>query len=246
MTRKSHGAAIPDPEFVVNDPVRLLRLLQLTDSGFPTGAFTFSHGLEGLTTAGLIKNEADVAAVIAEHLREGFAGIECPATCHAWRAADARDVLRLIELDAWVDALKPVPVFRAGSVRTGRRLLESAAGVLTPPTLSELRERVTARDVQGHHAVVFGVVMAAVGVDEETAALALGAGYVNGLAAAAVRLGVIGQSAAQRIVSALHGTVARAVATGAATALDEMGGYMPLIDVAGLRHLALAGRVFAS
>jgi hypothetical protein len=32
----------------------LLRLLQLTDSGFPTGASAFSHGLEVLTAAVLL------------------------------------------------------------------------------------------------------------------------------------------------------------------------------------------------
>jgi urease accessory protein UreF len=32
----------------MDDASRLLRLLQITDSGFPTGAFAFSQGLEGL------------------------------------------------------------------------------------------------------------------------------------------------------------------------------------------------------
>jgi urease accessory protein len=230
----------------MDDSRPLLRLLQLTDSGFPTGAFTFSHGLEGLMSSGAVARERDVAEVIAVHLREGFAGIECPAMAHAWRAARIGDLAELSALDALVNAHKPVPVFRNGSIRTGRRLLESALGVTSGPVLDGFRARVHAGDACGHHAVAFGIVMEAAGVDEATAALALGTGFVNGLAAAAVRLGVIGQGAAQRIVAEHHDCLARCAMQGRATTLADMGAAMPMTDIAGLRQRGLSGRVFAS
>jgi urease accessory protein len=230
----------------MDDSLGLLRLLQLTDSGFPTGAFTFSHGLEGLMSTGAVASERDVAEVIAVHLREGFAGIECPAMAHAWRAARTGDLAELTALDALVNAHKSTPAFRNGSIRTGRRLLESALVVTSGPMLDGFRARVHAGDARGHHAVAFGIVMDAAGVDEATAALALGAGFVNGLAAAAVRLGVIGQGAAQRIVVEHHAYLARCATRGRATALDDMGAAMPMTDIAGLRQRGLSGRVFAS
>jgi len=229
----------------LDDASGLLRLLQLTDSGFPTGAFSFSHGLEGLVGSGSVAREPDVAEVIAVHLREGFAGIECPAMAHAWRAARHRDLTALAALDALVGAHKPIPVFRNGSIRTGRRLLESAAGVTAGPMLEDFRASIGA-GISGHHAVAFGVVMEASAVDEATAALALGAGFAGGLAAAAVRLGIIGQGAAQRILAEHHGLLADCAARGRATALDDMGAFMPMTDVAGLRQSRLSGRVFAS
>ena len=228
------------------DPGGLLRLLQLTDSGFPTGAFSFSHGLEGLVAFGAVAGTRDVAEAIAVHLREGFAGVECPAMAHAWRAARNRDLEELAALDALVGAHKPVPVFRNGSIRTGRRLLESAAGVTSGPMLDDFRASVGAGGVAGHHAVAFGVVMEAAAVDEATAGLALGAGFANGLAAAAVRLGIIGQGAAQRILAGQHELIADCAARGRATALDDMGAFMPMTDIAGLRQSRLSGRVFAS
>jgi urease accessory protein len=224
----------------------LLRLLQLTDSGFPTGAFAFSHGLEGLLAAGLMTTERQVAEVMAAHLREGFAGIECPAMAHAWRAAREHELEEVIELDGLLDALKPVPAFRSGSVRTGRRLLESAAGIISGGMIEPVRERIEKGIVAGHHAVIFGVVMEAARIDEETACLALGAGFVNNLAAAAVRLGIVGAGAAQRLVAGLHEEIATAAVRGRETALDDMGAYLPMIDIAGLRQPTLAGRVFAS
>jgi urease accessory protein len=165
---------------------------------------------------------------------------------HAWRAAQTGDLAELTALDALVNAHKPIPVFRNGSIRTGRRLLQSATGVMSGPMLDGFRVRVHAGDVSGHHAVAFGIVMDAAGVDEATAGLALGVGFVNGLAAAAVRLGVIGQGAAQRIVAEHHDDLARCTMLGRATALDDMGAVMPMTDIAGLRQRGLSGRVFAS
>lgn len=227
-------------------PFPLLRLLQLADSGFPTGAFAFSHGLEGLLAAGLVTTERDVAEVMAAHVREGFAGIECPAMTAAWQSGRERNLDALVELDRLIDALKPVPVFRNGSVRTGRRLLESAAGVLSGPVIDDVRERVRGGEMAGHHALAFGVVMETAGIDEETASLALGFGFVNSLAAAAVRLGIIGAGAAQQLTANLHDEIALAAARGRVTPRDEMGAYLPMIDIAGLRHATLSGRVFAS
>jgi urease accessory protein len=231
---------------IVDDPTRTLCLLQLTDSGFPTGAFSFSQGLEGLVAAEMLSGEDDVAAVVAAHLDDGFAGVECPAMAQAWRAAHDREFVSLVALDRWVDALKPVPVYRAGSVRTGRRLLESAAGVLGGEVLAAYRSDVVARRSPGHHAVGFGVVMEAARIDERTATLALGAGYANSLLAAAVRLGVIGQQAAQRIAASLHQSIVDAAGRGRELGREEMGAYLPMIDVAGLRQPDLAGRIFAS
>ena len=230
----------------MDNPENLLRLLQLIDSGFPTGAFAFSHGLEGLVAAGKVRSESEVAELIMAHVREGFAGVECPAMSHAWRAARNTDLRALVRLDALLGALKAVPVYRNGSVRTGRRLLESATGIVSGESLDHVRTCIQSGDISGHHAVVFGVVMEAAELSEEVASLALGAGFVGGLAAAAVRLGVIGQSTAQRMVAGLHNQVAAAATRGRTMAIDDMGAYLPMVDIAGLRQPALHGRVFAS
>jgi urease accessory protein len=230
----------------VTEARQLLRLLQLTDSGFPTGAFSFSHGLEGLVTGGLVRTERDVEGFIVAQLREGFGGIECPAMAHAWRASREADVSALMEVDALVEAMKPVPAYCAGSAKTGRRLLENASGLLNAPMLTELQQAVRSGKTPCHHAIAFGVVMEAAGQDLQTASLALGAGFAHGLAVAAVRLGVIGQGSAQRIVANLHRTIVDQANRGRELAREDMGAYLPMIDVVGLRHPQLVGRVFAS
>lgn len=226
--------------------IAFLRLIQFADSGFPTGAFAFSHGVEGMVDAGLVRGEVEVAAVLRAQVEEALAGIEAPAMRHAHRFAVAGDLAALRSLDDELTALKPVPAFRAASAKVGRRFLESAAPLVEGWTVARYRAEVATGRTAGHHAVAFGVVAQAAAVAEGTAALALGAGFVNGLAAAAVRLGVIGQGAAQRIVAGLHPAVIAAVDAAGRTPIAEMGAYLPLADVAGLRQPALAGRLFGA
>ena len=177
------------------------------------------------------------------HRRETFVSLDDAA-----KRADLQpnDLAALLELDGLVDALKPVPAFRSGSVRTGRGLMRSAAGVVEGALLGAYRARVAASGTPGHHAVAFGAVMACAGVDESTASLALGISFVGGLTAAAVRLGIIGQGAAQRIVAGAHDAIAAAAARARDTPREDMGAFMPIVDVAGLRQPRLPGRIFAS
>ena len=227
-------------------PVALLRLLQFADSAFPTGAFAFSHGLEGLLDAGLLKGEAEVATVLSVHVEESLAGLEAPAARHAHRFAAAGDLAALLALDATLAALKPVPAFRAASAKTGRRFLDATTGLVDGPALAALRRAVADGRAEGHHALAFAAVGQAAGLDEETTAIALAAGFLGNLAAAAVRLGLIGQTAAQRLVAALRPDLLAAVEHASDLPLADLGAYTPLLDLAGLRQSTLQGRLFAS
>lgn len=224
----------------------LLRLMQLADSGFPTGGYAFSHGLEGLHALGLVRDAGDVRAFARTHVEETLGGVELPAVWHAWHRATADDLDGLLALDALLDALKPVPVHRTASTRIGRRFLESAVTLVPGGMTGPYRDRLAHGGAGGHHAVTFGIVCAAAGIAAMDALLAFGATALTGYVAAAVRLGGIGQGAAQAIVRALHPCLVVACEGATLLPLDDLGGYSPLIDLAGLRHAAVLNRLFTS
>lgn len=224
----------------------LLRLLQLTDSSFPTGAYAFSHGLEGLHAMGLIYTEADVHDFARAHIEETLARQDLPAGVHTHRLVTANDLAALVELDHLLTALKPVPAFRNASTRIGRQTLESALPLHPAPLAEAFLEAVRRGESPGHHAVAFAVVTQAAGIDAASAVAAFGAAAMNGYVAAAVRLGVIGQGAAQRIVTRLEPDLAAALTTAQTLQLHDLGGYTPLIDIAGMRQPSLPARMFAS
>ena len=224
----------------------LLQLLQLADSSFPTGAYAFSNGIEGLHALGLIDGAGDLAAVIQAQIEESLGGIELPAVYLAHRAAANNDLATLVELDADLTALKPVPAFAAASARVGRRFLESALPLTTSPIVTAYAGAVAEGDTAGHHPVAFGVVMAATGLDAPSAAAVHGAGVVGGQVMSGVRLGIIGQVAAQRIIADVRPDLLTALARAATIERGEMGAYLPLIDLAGLGQPALPSRLFGS
>jgi len=224
----------------------LLRLLQLTDSGCPTGGYAFSHGLEGLHALGIVHDAGTVTSFARTHIEETLEGIELPAVWHAWHEAVAGNMAGLVALDALLDALKPVPVHRLAGTRIGRRFLESAVPLVGGEVAGDYRGRLESGATSGHHAVTFGLVSAAADIPASEAVVAFGATSLNGYVAAAVRLGVIGQTAAQAIIRDLHPALMNACDTATRLDLDDLGGYSPLIDLAGLRHAAISNRLFTS
>ena len=230
----------------VDKGAALLTLLQVADSGFPTGGYAFSHGIEGLVVAGVVRDEGDLTALLRVQIEETLAGIDLPALRHAHRYAVGGDLAALVRLDELLTALKPIPAARAASVRVGSRLLVSASSVVADPLVDAYQTAIAAGPARGHYAAAWGVLFAAIGLDETSAALTLGAISLQGWAAAAVRLGVIGQIAAQGIVTSLHPDVLAAVAGSSALGLDDLGATTPVLDIAGLRQPHLVGRLFAS
>ena len=224
----------------------LLRLLQLTDSSFPTGGYSFSHGLEGLHAMGLVASEGDVRAFALAHIAETLAQQDLPVVCLAHGHADGQELAALVELDHLLAALKPVPAFRTASTRIGRRTLESGLPLYGSPFAGQYLHAVREGRTPGSHAIAFAVVTHAAGIAAPDAVAAFGAAALNSYVAAAVRLGIIGQGAAQRIIANLEPDLRAALAEAPTIGPHDLGGYTPLLDIAGMRQPALAARMFAS
>ena len=86
----------------------------------------------------------------------------------------------------------------------------------------------------------------AAGIDAKTSALAFASGFLQGQTATALRLGLIGQTAAQRMIADLHPALVSAVSAAENRPIEEWGAYQPLLDLAGLGQPTLTGRLFAS
>lgn len=218
----------------------LWRLLQTTDSLFPTGAFAHSGGLEGLTGDGVLRTAEDAEQGIEEILRHSFSRIDLPACGLAHRAAIGGDAARLLEIDAWVDSLKAPREAREASQSLGRRRLRVVKG------LEPFREAVQGERTPGHQGVVVGMQGAVEGMSREDTMLAFFYAASSGLVASAMKLLPLGQTRAQEFLSRL-GSLAQAFAQAAdRLSLEELGGFLPLFDIAAMRHEVAPTRLFIS
>jgi len=219
----------------------LLTALQFGDGQFPGGGFAFSWGLEALVADGKLAR-ADFASFVEGQLRYRWATFDRILVAHAHAAAS--DMTRLTELDDLADALMTIDSARLGSRRAGAALLGTHVRLATPGAAA-LKAGIEAGHVHGHLPIVQGVVFAGVGLDE-AAALAVSAYTVaQALCAAGIRLGLIGHLDAQRALALARPLMARLAAQDRPD-LDDISTFVPISDIAMLRHTDQAQRLFSN
>jgi len=221
-------------------PPPLWRLLQTTDSLFPTGAFSHSGGLEGLVADGLIRGAEDAERCILDILRRSFALIDLPACGLAHRAALESDPERLVDIDLWVDSLKAPREAREAGRSLGRRRLK----VVHAP--DAYRAAVLEGRSPGQQSVVTGVHLALEAVSREDAMLAFLYGTAAGLVASAMKLLPLGQTRAQAFLTEVGESMPDLVRSADLLGLDDLGAWTPLLDIAAMRHETSQSRLFIS
>ena len=230
----------------MGDLTSLLAVLQFADGLFPSGGFAHSFGLETYAQAGTVRDAAGLQAFVSVHL-EGSAGpADAVAAALAARAGFVGDHDACRELDRRLDAMKTVPEFRAASRQMGRQTARAAAALGREPFCEGLALAIDGELVPGHHAVVFGAVTGRSGAPPETAAAAFLHSTAALLVGAGLRLLPIGQIEGQRVLAAMRAPIARLAQQAAGATADDMWSFTPGLEIAGLRHADLEGRLFRS
>ena len=150
----------------------------------------------------------------------------------------------LAEVDHGVKIATFSAAQRAGSKRAGCAVLAVYAK-LGSKVVGNYRDRAIADEELGHLPVAQGLAWREAGLPVE-AALAMSAWtMVQGLAAAAIRLGLIGHPEAQHLLFRLRAQVIAAIQTGAEYPLDApLSSFTILSDIALARHQSRDARMF--
>lgn len=236
---------------VGTDLSTLLMALQFTDSSFPSGMYTLSHGLEGLKELGAVDSVGEVVDGI---LRQSAGPAEATALALAWAAtrkyADDEDqgplLAELTRIDQRLHATRLTREFRDGATRTGKQVLDLAAELLDDPVVNEWNDHVRARRSPGSQSVVMGVVYARGGMGQREAVAADLMALVISLSGAALRLRLADHRSAQALVRGAARVVADVTDSAVERTLEELGGFAPILDLASCHHERAEARLFAS
>lgn len=228
-----------------SDIRRLLVSLQLSDSAFPSGFYTLSHGLEGFSQAKLIVR-GGVEELLADILTHSVGPGDATALAAAHRAArvGAWDVVR--EVDQRLFASKLNAEMRKASVRSGHQFTEVARSAYGGAELEEFSRMITERTTPGCQAVATAVAYAGAGVDTEQAIASDLFAFSVSFVGAALRLRLTDHVHAQGVLNAVAPVIERAAAAAITRDIHDMGGCVPLADIMSARHERAEARLFAS
>jgi urease accessory protein len=227
-------------------PDALLALLQFADGLFPAGGFAHSLGLETCVQAGAVRDREGLEAFVRAHLEGSSGPGDAVAVAVAARAAARSDLAACVEADRRLDAMRCVPESRAASLQMGRQTARVAAATGGDALVRTLAGAIEDGVTPGHHAVVFGAVTARRGVEPWAAAAAYLHATASMLVSAGLRLLPLGQVDGQRTLAALQPVAARLAREAADASLEDLWGFAPGLEIAGLRHAGLEGRLFRS
>lgn len=226
----------------MSEEALLLRLLQEGDSFFPSGAVSFSWGLETLCSEGVISTENDVEAFLAAQLTYRWATFDRVIVMEA--AKSSKSLTAIAAADHLVDAQSLPEEFRSGSRRNGCGLLSVHAKIGTKRA-QEYLELVRTGPGIGHLTVMQGFLWGNRGISCEKAALLSAHVLCVGILGAAVRIGTMGHIGAQKILSRLQPVIADC-ATSPLMTLSEIHSFTPQAEIASMRHEIAPTRLFAN
>lgn len=226
------------------DDTAFIAALQLTDSFFPSGAVTLSHGLETFLSdqSGAI----DLSQLLHDYLERKIAPFDLVAYAHAYQAAAERDIERLHRIDRYLHASLLPQELRQGSLRSGRGTLEALRRVVEEPLFQTFLAGVNAGKSNGHLPICLAILHSLWRIPRRRGGCMLLYAFMVNFLSAAIRLGCLGHREAQGLLIHFRPQVTPLVERALDSPLEEIGAFAPLADIRAMQHAHLSVRLFSS
>jgi urease accessory protein len=219
------------------------QLLAWMSPAYPTGGFTYSHGLEWAVEEGTVVNVDQLVAFVDAVLRRGGGWIDAVLFVHAWRAA--------CESDAALDAIAELGVAFRGTSETaleshqqGAAFLQITRQAWPHPLLDRFARRHADQEVA--HSSVVALACAAHDVALQPALAAYLQGLAANLISAGVRLIPLGQTHGQLAVARMLPIITHVAEQALNSDLDDLGTAAPQLERCSALHETQYTRLFRS
>ena len=225
------------------NPAALYRLMAWLSPAYPTGAFSYSSGIEWAIEAGDINDAATLRAWLTVMIAEGSILCDAVFFAHVFRAAAEGSTAALREVGELAVAFASSKERHLETTAQGRAFLDVTRAAWPSAALGRL-------EALADNGIALPIAVGAACAGHDIPLAPALQCYVQAAAAnlvsAGVRLIPLGQSGGQRVLAALEPVVAATVERALNTGLDDVGSAAVRADLASIRHETQYTRLFRS
>lgn len=215
--------------------IKVMRLLQFTDSQFPVGTFSFSNGLETASFEKIVKDAATLEdfARSQSHQAAFSDGVAC---LHAYRAYKEGNLERCKEIDKYLFAFKMNDEARQMGTRMGKKLIELGVKLYSNKFIEDWLQEISKGETPGMYPVAQGVMFALAGVSEEDLFCSHQYGVINMVLGAALRCVKVSHYDTQQILEKLSDIIPSLYERAKDMELKDMNAFYPMLDILASLH----------
>lgn len=218
-----------------NDMIKVMRLLQFTDSQFPVGTFSFSNGLETASFEKIVTDAKSLEdfARSQSHQAAFSDGVAC---LHAYRAYKNKEFDKISEIDRYLYGFKMNDEARQMATRMGKKLLELGVKLYDDEFIKSWLQEITENKTPGMYPVAQGVMFAIAGVSEKDLFCSHQYGVINMVLGAALRCVKVSHYDTQKILETLADNIEALYDEASKMELKDMNAFYPLLDILASLH----------
>ena len=227
-------------------PLALLRLQSWLSPAFPTGSYSYSHGLEWAVDAGHVHDRKSLVGWLDADLCHGSGRNEAILFTETWHCTVNQDSSRLLEIAELAAASRATSELALESSQPARACLTNLRLVWPDQALDSLERTLHARQLSPALAVVLATRAARSGIPLPLALPAFLQSYIANWVTAGVRLIPLGQTDGQLAIAELENSVLAASAQANGAHMNDLGSAALMIDLASMAHETQYTRLFRS
>lgn len=213
-----------------------MRLLQMTDSTFPVGTFSFSNGLETASFEHIVHDKETLLQFTRSQAWQA-AFTDGIAALAAYRAYQAHDLDKIVEADKELIRCKMNDEARLMLQRMGKKLAELLIRLYPDDRLAATwLDMIKAETTPGTYPAAQGIAFAAAGVPERDLFASHQYGVINMVLGAALRCVKVSHYDTQEILFELSEETEKLYEKASRLSLNDMHAFFPELDILASLH----------